>query len=143
MKELNKERRTLRNRKIVSLYEDDKWSISEIAREFGLSFTGAKNVLNLCNVSMRPASTPRKPVIEIVRLRAQGLHWKDIGDRLGLKPNGACARFKAVGATDQNVKRINGFKQSRLDAYENAIDKDKLSHQDAMEIALEFPNEDS
>lgn len=80
-------------------------TVDQIGTELGVNARTVHRRLRAAGVQMRPPGVARLPVTdeEILRLRGQGLLWREVGDRVGMTTPGVHRRWRQLrdaGHTD-------------------------------------------
>lgn len=112
-------------------------TLEDLGRDFGVSHVTVWFWLKALGVRFRVRGKLRKPMFELVYLRAHGAGYGEIGARYGLTYQCIRAQLKAIGA--QHPVDLLDLNDRQLAAYREALDVDRLSHPDAMDIAKETP----
>ncbi len=83
---------------MVLLYAAGR-SVEQVAAEMGINPTTVSRRLRAAGVQMHPVGARRIPVSdeEILRLRGQGLLWRQVAEQVGMSAPGVHARWRRLG----------------------------------------------
>lgn len=112
-------------------------SLRQIGHRFGVSNTAIMQQLRKANVERRPYQTLRKPMFEIVMALARGKTQTAIAKDIGSWQSALCKRLRKIGAP-RDLSVLLTLSPAQLNEYREALDVDRLSHADALELALEI-----
>lgn len=81
---------------MVLLYSQGQ-TVEQIAATFGINPTTVSRRLRAAGVEMRRVGARRQvPDEEILRLRGQGLLWREIAEQVGMTPSGVHSRWRKL-----------------------------------------------
>ena len=124
-------------RRMCELYGAGK-TLRGVIAETGGSVASARNALLRRGLERRARGPKRKPMFDIVIMRAHGMRLLDIAGVIGVGSSAAvCLRLQRIEA-DASIARLTALSPPQLAAYRTALDEDRLTHPDALEIALEY-----
>ena len=112
-------------------------SLRQIGESYRCSQTAIWAQLRRNGVERRQGSTPRAPMYDIVMARARGETLLTIATSLGTGKSAVCNRLRKIGAP-RDLAVLLTLSLAQLNEYREALDVDRLSHADALELALEI-----
>lgn len=129
----------LRRRMIPIRYERDRRTLAEVAQEFGITMTGVVYHLRKAGVERRRAVRPAYSIRPIVEAIVAGQNFTQCAMAMGVARYVLGFRLRALKVTPSAMKDdILLLSPEAVEAYIEAIDQDRVTHADALEIAEDY-----